>query len=426
MDKSRAFLIEHGFDLGKFDNEAYLQIFESEMKAGLEGKPSSLAMIPAFIDLPKQMPRNKRVAVLDAGGTNLRAALIEFDADGCAKIVKIVKSEMPGAKKHVSVEDFYSAFIRELDKIVTNDVDRIGFCFSYPAEVTPHRDAKLLLWTKQIQAPEIIGHYVGAELSKRLAALGRNYKIVILNDTIATLLAGYTVAPDADSYIGFILGTGTNTAYVTPTSLIAKSPIARAFPGQMSINVESGGMDKMPRCEFDKLYDDTTRDPGSYMFEKCLSGVYMGGLGLIVLKQAAKEGLFSEAAAADLAKLDTLSNITLDDFCAGQDVESPFKAWSDEDKQMVVGLCRPFYVRAARLTAVNIAAAIIMGGGGKDPERPVIGNVNGSTYYKTKCISFNMIVHRELDAMLKPRGIHYKLLDVEESPLFGAAIASLT
>ena len=41
-------------------------------------------------------------------------------------------------------------------------------------------------------------------------------KITILNDTVATLLSGYTIGvkKNISQYIGFILGTGTNSSCI--------------------------------------------------------------------------------------------------------------------------------------------------------------------------------------------------------------------
>ena len=71
---------------------------------------------------------------------------------------------------------------------VADKSDRIGFCFSYACEVASDGDAKLLHWTKQIQAPEIVGQWIGAELKKRLSF--QPSKLLVLNDTVTTLLAG--------------------------------------------------------------------------------------------------------------------------------------------------------------------------------------------------------------------------------------------
>lgn len=422
MGKAAEFMTRNGFDLTKFDNDALLDLFMKDMDTGLAGdKSSSLAMIPAYIGLPAQLPRNRKVAVLDAGGTNLRAALIAFDANGKAGIEKIVKSEMPGSKKEVTADEFYNILTEQLLQVMPPEIDRIGFCFSYPAEITEKCDAKLLFWSKQIKAPEVVGQYVGTELKKRLAAKGRKAEIVILNDTVATLLAGYTEMPAAESFVGFILGTGTNTAYLENTAAITKCPGAQKFGAQMSVNVESGHFAKLPRTAFDIEFDKTTQDTGKGLFEKALSGVYMGGVALAAMKAAAKEGIFSAAAAKEIDTLSALNNKDIDDFGANVAGCPLFAGWDDADKTAAREITKPLYERAARLTAVNIAVAAIRGG-----KKSVCVNIDGSTYYKTKTVSFPEIVTRELDKMLKPRGIAYKLIKVDEAPVFGAAVAALT
>jgi len=83
------------------------------------------------------------------------------------------------------------------------------------------------------------------------------------------------------------------------------------------------------------------------------------------------------------------------------------------------------YERAAVLTAVNLASAILKTGEGRDPARPVCVNLDGSTYYRTLTADFQNLVRRELKALLAPRGIAYELIRVDESPVIGAAVAGL-
>ena len=99
---AQEFLKNHGVDLDAFDNADLLAAFDQEMAAGLSGANSSLKMIPAFLNLPSSLPVSRKVAVLDAGGTNLRAARVCFDAAGKATIEAIVKSKMPGVHAPVS------------------------------------------------------------------------------------------------------------------------------------------------------------------------------------------------------------------------------------------------------------------------------------------------------------------------------------
>jgi hexokinase len=427
-DRAEVFLKQNGLDPEGIDRASLLKTFEEEMEAGLAGKPSSLMMIPSFISIDKPVQTDTPVVVLDAGGTNLRAAVVKINATGRAEIGAFFKRPMPGTQGEVSAEAFYDAFADFLMPIVAES-ESIGFCFSYPAEITPDCDAKLLRWSKQIQVPSVVGTMVGSGLLKHLEQRGYKRRVVILNDTVATLLAGKSegVARHYSAYVGFILGTGTNTAYVERNARITKRTDLDP-QGSMVINVESGAFRRVEQSLFDRLMDAATHDCGHYTFEKMISGAYLGWLGFVVLGEAAKAGFFSAAAAARLASWKTVSNKHLDDFCGGQPTEdNPFldAAFSAADREAVVRLCTPVYARAAVLTAVNLASAILKTGEGKDAARPVCVNLDGSTYHRTLTADFQNRVKRELKALLAPRNVAYELIKVDESPVIGAAVAGL-
>jgi len=427
-DREVSFLKRNGLDVEGIDREALLAVFEQEMSAGLAGRPSSLMMIPSFISIDKPVKTDTPVVVLDAGGTNLRAAVVKIGASGEAEIGAFSKSAMPGTKGEIDAETFFDAFADFLMPIVGAS-ESIGFCFSYPAEITPDCDARLIRWSKQIEVPSVVGKMIGSGLLKHLAQRGYTRRVVILNDTVATLLAGKSagVARNYSAYVGFILGTGTNTAYVERNARITKRADLDKT-GSMVINIESGGFGGAKQSKFDQIMDAGTNDCGHYTFEKMISGAYLGRVGSVVLGVAAKAGFFSPAAAAKIAAWPTVSNKDLDDFCgAAPAADNPFldAAFGAADKETVVRLCTPVYERAAVLTAVNIASAILKTGEGKDPARPVCVNVDGSTYHRTRTAQFRNRVQHELQKMLEPRGISYELIRVDESPVIGAAVAGL-
>ena len=428
MTRELDFLVRNGLDVGAIDREGLLAVFAEEMEAGLAGRPSSLMMIPSFIPVGRPVRTGAPVVVLDAGGTNLRAAVVRIGAGGTAEVSSFVKRPMPGTQGELSAEAFFEAFAEFLMPVI-GESDAIGFCFSYAAEILPDCDARLVRWSKQIQVPAVEGQLIGSGLKKALAARGIERRIVILNDTVATLLAGKSagVAKDYSAYVGFILGTGTNTAYVEQNARITKR--ADLDPaGSMAINVESGAFQRIGQTAFDRKLDAQTIDCGYYTFEKMISGAYLGSIGFIVLTEALNEGLLSEAAAAKIHSWGSLSNKHLDDFCGGAPAEgNPFldAAFTAEDHAAVRRLCTPVYERAAVLTAVNLASAILKTGEGKDPARPVCVNVDGSTYYRTLTADFQNRVKRELAALLQPRGIAYELIKVDDSPVIGAAVAGL-
>ena len=425
MKTPEEFLKENGFVLAQdIDRTKLLNDFISEMEKGLRGEKSSLMMIPTYVGVNGKIPQGSKAIVLDAGGTNFRGGIVSIPP----KIEEKQNQPMPGAKSAVDEEAFYRAFadeVKRLDGKAT--VEKVGWCFSYPAEATPDLDAKLVRWTKNVQAPAIVGQHVGKELLKRTGGKG----IAVVNDTVATLLAAKATEGDKtySSYIGFILGTGTNTAYVEKNRNIAKLSGLDAA-GSMIINAESGAFDKAPRSVFDDAADAKTGNPGIGLLEKMIAGAYLGGVGLEIYKAAAKAGFFPKSANAVLG-LGALETRDLSEFCADFRDARPnplFGVFADADEAKLArrfGL--PVFERAAVLTAVQLAAFVIKSGEGAEASAPVAINADGSTYYKTKAIPFAETVRKELDEMLvKRRNIHYEITpQVDDAPMVGAGIAAM-
>jgi len=423
------FLVDNGLRMADLDPEALLRLFDDEMTRGLDGAADALPMIPAFVTIDRPVPADTRVAVMDAGGTNLRVAMVGFDVHGKPHIEDYARYRMPGTQGELSADAFYEALAEPLAPLAAKAAS-IGFCFSYQAEVTPDCDARLRCWTKQVQAPAVVGTMVGSGVRARLARRGCDRPITVLNDTVATLLAGKSagVARRYASYVGFILGTGTNTAYVERNANIRKRNDLDPH-GAMAINVESGSFAKAPQSRFDKLFDATTADCGAYTFEKMIAGAYLGGLGGTILKEAAKAGLFTPATAQAVLALPPPGSKDLALFCHNPWLPPEsfgVLSMTEEDRRMALELCTPIYTRAALFAAVNIAAAVIRSGAGADPLHPVAVNIDGSTYYRTAAASFASRVQGHLRDLLARRGIHYELIFVDEAPIIGAAVAGLT
>ena len=432
MQTPEEFLESNGLFTKTLDRAALVAAFQKEMEAGLAGEPSSLAMIPTYTSPYGEIKKDTPISVIDAGGTNLRGGTVEFPSDGSgAKIDHLEKGRMPGTAGYVAPDEFYETFaahIRRTRPFVKDDA--VGFCFSYAAEAAPDGDAKLLHWTKEIQAPEIVGQWVGAELKKRLAPPPS--KLLVLNDTVTTLLAGKAAEKPGESfsaYLGFILGTGTNVAYIEKNANIKK---AKGIDpeGAMVINSESGGFAKIQQSAFDAALDAKTNNVGKQRFEKMIAGGYLGALGLEVLKAAAKEGFFGAKAAAALQQMKALDSMYLDNFCANFDngEPNPLDAVFADDAERALArrLATPVFERAAILTAVHLAAFVIKTGCGTDPKAPVCVCVDGSTYYKTRVVSFPKIVQSEMDQMLGPRNIAFSLTVCPgHAPMVGAAVAAL-
>ena len=419
------FLKRHGLRAEDVDSDKVLDFFSSEMKRGLEGKESSLAMIATYTEAGNDIPDGESVIVMDAGGTNFRTCLVTFN-DGVAEISDFQKVGMPGAKKEVTKKEFFSILADNIERFMGKS-KKIGFCFSYAAEITPDHDGIPLMFSKEIKAPEVIGKRIGKELLAELSSRGYDTEgmtVSVVNDTVATLLAAKAAYKgDASTYIGFILGTGTNTAYVERNSNIKKLTLSE---GSQIINVESGCL-KLELSEIDSEFMKTTKDSNAYHLEKKISGAYLGPFTLFVLKKAAKEGVFSSQSAENLSGMNDLETKDVGGFLreAG-DFSNPLSFFSanKEDAKNAYIIMRSIVERSGKLTALNLTAAVIASGEGEDPRRPVVINADGTTFYKT-CF-LEDYVKEYLDQILwKKEGKVCQIVSIDNSPTIGAAIAGL-
>ena len=433
--KADVFLKKYDMNPDQIDMDDCCQVFLNEMEKGLEGRESSLDMIPTFMETDKDVPAEKKVIVMDAGGTNFRVAVVHFDKNKKAQIENFKLHEMPGIEKEVSREEFFEVMAGYISDVV-DEGSNIGFCFSYPAEIMPNKDGKVIRFSKEIKAKGVEGHKIGENLNAALKSIGKEPKhVVILNDTVTTLLAGRATSfgKNYDSFIGFILGTGTNTAYIESNKNINKKPDLETSKSQI-INIESGGFGKAPMGIIDKQFDKTTNNPGEHTFEKMISGAYLGPLILETIRQAVKDELFSEETCEKINNLKELTTKDVNDFLQEpKNGENPlskiFSARGDEsissDIDILYDLIDKMVTRSAKLTAINLSSAVLKSGKGKDQNRPVCIVAEGTTFYKLR--DFQSKVEKFLTEYLKKqKGRYYEIIQVENATLIGAAIAGLT
>lgn len=389
----------------RYETAPLMKAFFSEMDKGLAGEESSLAMLPAYLHVGKEIEKDRKVIFIDAGGTNLRVGTAQFDDAGSLQIGRFEKSGMIGLDGRISKAEFFEQLADRVMPVIDQS-DAVGFCFSYPCEIQPNHDGKLLQWTKGIDAPEVVGCLIGEELNHVFEARGiARKKIVLLNDTVATLLAGAAegAARGAKGYVGFILGTGTNTAYLEKGAVI---------------NVESGGFDKLPVAEIDRELDAATNNPGKQIFEKMISGTYLGPLTLAALKEAP----LSESGRQLFNELDSFSMVFVDNFAAQNGLNIGPLAdprLSEKDHEVILKVFAAIVSRAAHLSAVNLAVAAIRNG-----VSPVCINLDGSTFFKTYRLREQ--AELELKQILGQANVDYFCVRIDDAPVVGAAIAALS
>lgn len=425
MKNCENFLKEHKIKSEEINIQNIVDMFTSEMLKGLEGKESSLRMIPTYIEADNQFLTGIPVVAIDAGGTNFRAALVKFNKQGHFEISNEINAKMPGLDGEISKAEFFKTIAGYVKPNAVKS-DRIGFCFSYPTEIFPDKDGRLLQFCKEVQAPEVIGELIGKSL---LETLGMEEKqIVLLNDTVATLLAGKSasVGREYDSYIGYILGTGTNTCYIESHKNILKLKNLDTSKSQI-INIESGKFGKVPQTDLDVVFDNTTINPGDYKFEKMIAGGYLGGVCLSALKAAAREGVFTQNAAIAILALDELTSEEANNFVTDPKgiCGSLFPCMQDKtDAENCIKIIDCIIDRAAKLVAANMAAVILKTNKGKSAERPILITVEGTTFNKMHNLSkyFKKFLG---DYLTGERKRYYEFTEVQQSSLVGAALAAL-
>jgi hexokinase len=425
MKNYKIFLEEHKMRADDINIQHIVDLFTSEMKKGLAGTESSLRMIPTYIEADNQFLTGVPVVAVDAGGTNFRAALVKFNLQGKLEISKMMNAKMPGLDGEISKAEFFKTMAGYI-KPQAELSERIGFCFSYPTEIMPDKDGILLQFCKEVQAPEVVGELIGKSLLETLGMAEK--QIVLLNDTVATLLAGKSASfgHEYDSFMGYILGTGTNACYIESNRNILK--LKNLDPGKSQIiNIESGNFGKATQTDLDILFDKTTVNPGQYKFEKMIAGGYFGGLCLSAIKSAAKEGVFTAGAAPGIMSLIELSSEDVNHFVyksksARGPLHNVMKETTDEEN--CIGIIESLIDRAAKLVAANIAAVILKTNKGKSAECPILITVEGTTFYKLHNLRSSFEVYLR-DYLKDERLRFYEFTEVKQSSLVGAALAAL-
>ena len=424
------FLRKYQMDYLDVDIDMVIDSFLSEMRRGLAGKKSTLDMIPTYIEVGAGVPTNKRVIVVDAGGTNFRVATVYFDDQKKAIIENLRLYKMPGVQHEIGKDEFFKIMAGYL-KDVAGAAQNIGFCFSYAVEMSPNKDGRLIRFSKEIKAKDVVGQPIGENLNRALVSmgLGNEKHIVLLNDTVVTLLAGVGCQNRSfGSYIGFILGTGTNTCYVEKNSNIKKTKNLDLLKSQI-INTESGNFGKIKQGKIDAAFDKSTVNPGVHKFEKMISGAYLGPLCLATIHKACDASLFSTAVANALWQIPELDTKALNAFLLYPYGKNPFadaaKQGNTDDSLTLYYIADRLTERAAKLTAINLSAMAIKSGSGTDPSKPICIVAEGTTFYQMK--SLKPRVEFYLKQYLENKlGIHYEIISVENATLIGAAIAGLT
>jgi hexokinase len=276
-------------------------------------------------------------------------------------------------------------------------------------------DGEVTNFSKEVKAPDVVGNRVGAETLSALKQYdNKERKIVILNDTVATLLGGMAVShKQYSTYLGYIYGTGTNVCCIVNTNDIKK--VSDLPKGRMLVNMECGGYNGFTLGDFDKLAINRTDEPKKQLFEKMSSGKYLSNIIYEALCGAEKEGEFSKS--TDIKQFE-LKDVSM--FLTDGGIMNTF-FYCESDVEFAKEVCRQLIRRAAKLGAiVNAATAIATC---TDKNLPVAIVAEGTTF--NKLVGYRSLFEQYLHEFLDVEGISFEIVQGEELNLVGTLMATM-
>ncbi|CAG0885823.1 unnamed protein product [Cyprideis torosa] len=283
------------------------------IKEGLGKSSNSTASVKCFPTFVRDLPNGTvttcsgiifisetgKFLALDLGGTNFRVLLIELGPQRFSmesKIFAVPKSVMLGSGEGLfdHIADCLGTFMKEHG--VEDEKLPLGFTFSFPCSQEGLTRARLVTWTKGFNCAGVEGEDV-VRLLREAVARKEHVNIdvlAVLNDTTGCLMS--CAWKERNTYIGVIIGTGTNACYMERLENVETWNSDEPGAPQVIINTEWGAFGENSELDFirtkwDNEIDSNSLNPGKHIYEKMISGMYMGELARLVLVDLAEQGL---------------------------------------------------------------------------------------------------------------------------------------
>ena len=405
--------------------------FQQAMRHGLSGSPSSLKMLPSYLNKPSRKEAGTFLA-LDFGGTNVRVLLTELLGHGkfvvharAGNPLKNAAAQYNYISRTSTAQELFDFIAQQIATVVKPGVlYPLGHTFSFPIDQTSLNTGTLIHWTKEIETTGVEGEEITALLQAALVRqnLDNVQPQAIINDTVGTLLTSAYANQYTD--IGSICGTGHNTAYIEPSSPWTKQP--------MIVNMESGNFDQLPFTSYDTLLDTHSEKPGVQRLEKMVSGHYVGELVRIIACSLFGDGLLADCPAKKILNTPYILHgahisLLLEDDSAEYENIAYFlenklgiKGSTPIDREALKDIAALVSTRSARLVAATFIGIIHH----IDPELTQNHNIaiDGSLYEKAP--GYAATIQLTLDQGLTTKGREITTTLTKDGSGIGAAIAT--
>lgn len=291
--------------------DAYIAQAADSLNQDLE---RGIPMIPSYVSRAPTGDEKGVLIALDLGGTNFRVCSIELQGDSRYGMIQS-KSQVPTEIMTGSLTSFINYLSDRIEEFLikthpdhvkkakagSKEIYRVGFTFSFPLKQISANSGTLIRWTKGYDIEEAVGKDLPQILQKELDARKLNlFLAAVVNDTVGTLLTRAYTKPKGcgPTIVGCIFGTGTNGAYSEPLANVKKFDRGvhpEVVDDDMVINTEWGSFDNdlkiLPNTKYDAQLNLNTPNKDFHMFEKRVSGMFLGELLRLVMVDLYEQGI---------------------------------------------------------------------------------------------------------------------------------------
>uniref|UniRef100_A0A3B5A943 Hexokinase-2 n=1 Tax=Stegastes partitus TaxID=144197 RepID=A0A3B5A943_9TELE len=342
--------------------------FQAEMKKGLSAESNAAAavkMLPTHVRSTPDGSEKGQFMALDFGGSKfkvlqvkvregmgIRKGGVEMDE----KTYRIPKELLTGRGTELfdHVTESLKDFLHERN-ISLEKKHPLAFTFSFPCEQTALNRGLLLSWSKNFRARGLQGKDVVQVLRDSIDRTGVRLFCSSINITVPCMLV--------------CSGTGTNACYMEELRHV---DLVEGDEGRMCVNTEwgafgdDGALDDFI-TEFDRDVDAASNNPGKQIFEKMISGMYLGELVRLVVLKMAKVGKLFDGRVSDALR--TKGKITTAHVAAMEEYKNGLKntrtileeldlSPSDDDCIAVQHISTIVSFRSSNLVAAGLAAIL--------------------------------------------------------------------
>ncbi|XP_009605675.1 probable hexokinase-like 2 protein [Nicotiana tomentosiformis] len=361
----------------------------TEMQAGLTSSESSLQMLPSCLaSLPTGDEKGLYYGI-NLRGTNFIIVQARLGGRNEPPVSRLAgrnepisdlyrqEIQIPPNIIEGSSQELFDWITVELGKFISMHSEglqggekNVGFTVSPTiAEVAASKETAIK-WKDSLFG-DAEGNKLLNEINLALEKHGVDKQVfALVDDTIGVLAGGRYYSKE--SVAAVTLGMGTNAVYVESAKSVEKWPDQAPKPEEIAINIKWGNFSSshLPITEFDTSLDAESSYPGSQIFEKLISGTYLGEtVRRVLLKMAQESSLFGDRVPPKLAI--TYSLRSPDMAAMHQDTSEDYEVIDEKlteifgitnsttmARELVAEVCDVVAERGARLVGAGIVGIV--------------------------------------------------------------------